>query len=188
MKSTKLFKKIDPRVIQALVMIVIAVLFLYVCYYFYGEFSAYVSAKKREAGGVVDAAGVQAPEFHHFVPKKEELHRYQLFTFPEKRTVPPETLAGGSGRQRSAAAQSSDYKILGVVKKDRYYLVVRYNNGKVSLIGAGQAIRDRVKVKSLTAHRAVITGPDGGEQVYKVFRLEAKTIKQKSRGVIEKKQ
>lgn len=181
MNSAKWLKKIDPRVVQGLVMLIIAVLFLYVCYSLYTEFSAYSSAKHREPSGVVDAAGVQAPQFHQFIPRKEELHRYQLFTFPDKRTAPPQSTANGTDKQTPQAARSSDYTLLGVVKKDRFYLVVRFNDGSVSLTGAGQTIIDRTRVKSVTADHAVIVGPGGKEKVYRVFQIELQKFKESSR-------
>ncbi len=188
MNSVKLLKKIDMRLIQGLVMALIFVFFLYLFYYFYGQFSGYQKMKQQKRQGKIEAAVVQAPEFFNFTPAKENIQQYRLFTFKEKKDAAVPAEPGDMPFQDNAPGGSGNYRILGVVKKDKLFLVVRFISGnKIRLFAEGETIDNRSRVKKLTYKQAVIANSSGGQKVHKIFKVEPITIfKQKSKGTGKK--
>jgi hypothetical protein len=129
---------------------------------------------------------VQPPEFYEFEPPGDQVRQYQLFTFKEKRQEQQKQgIKGGP----PPVARSSAFRILGVVKTDTLYLVLRFTSGnKIRLVAEGNVIIGGLKVKSLSPGRAVIIDANGGERIYKVFQLEPQTVFKKFKGVVKKKQ
>lgn len=176
----KKMKKITAGMLQTLAMVLIVAAFVYLFYYFYGEYRDYRSLKGRQASPVAPSEMLSPPSFHTFEITPMNRFQYRLFTFKEQKRRGDDMAADGMGDMAGAesTAVSSDFTVLGVVKKDRLYLVVRLHAGnKIKLFARGQTINKGNKVKKLTLSRAVVSGP-GGEQVHKIFKTyDIKEIK-----------
>ena len=170
MKAAKFFKKIDARMVQLLVMLVIIGFFIYVFYYSYDRYSRYQGIKSSEDKRPVERQPMQPPQFFNFSPDEgfDNIEEYQLFSFNKKKVEQLPSLSEGI-----AAGGSGNYRILGVVKKDKLYLLVRFNsNNKIGLFAQGMDIDGESRVKKLTVDRVIITDPSGREKTYKIFQKE----------------
>ncbi|MCP5053591.1 MAG: hypothetical protein GY940_40870 [bacterium] len=172
MRNSKLLKKIDMRLIQNLVMVLIVVLFLYLFYYFYGQFTAYQNSKKQGKRGEIKAEVIAAPQFFSFTPPKDKINQYRIFTFKEQKTA---FQAEPGAEEKKAAAQNKppDYRILGVVKMDKLYLVVRMiSTDKIRLCSQGMSIDKGSSVQELNIQRVVIADASGGRKEHKIFQMK----------------
>jgi hypothetical protein len=168
MKIPKKLKKVDSRVIQTLVMLVIIGFFIYVFYHSYQLFSRYRGMKTGEVKRPVERPPVKTPQLFNFSPddKNEDIERYQLFSFEKKKIDKLPSLSLGSG-----AAGSGNYRILGVVKRDKLFLLVRFNSDdKIGLFAEGMEIGGGTRVEKLTVHQVTIADPSGGENTYEIFQ------------------
>ncbi len=171
MKNIKLFKKIDIRVLQGLVMVLIVFAFMYLFYSFYGAFTGYRAAKVQPAPPAPAIEPLPIPELFNFTPPPEENNRFQLFLFKEKK-APAITEDGAL-----PVEQVESYTVLGVVKKDGLFLVVRLtSNNKIHLFSKGNTIEGGFLVKSITLTQVIIIDSSGSERVHPVFQLEPATI------------
>jgi len=173
MKVSKILKKIDLGIMQKLAMILIAAIFIYIFYYYYGQFTGYRVVQKSEKGRRVERIPVSPPAFYNFTPgdkEHPEIEKYQIFTFKEKKAK-----AGKPATQGvfdSDPGKGSGYRILGVVKKDKLFLVVRFDSdNKIRLFSRGMTIKDKSRVKKITPRQVIITDPSGEEQVHNIFRF-----------------
>lgn len=171
MKVSKILKTIDLGIIQKLAMILIAAIFIYIFYYYYGLFTGYQVVKESEAGRKVERIPVSPPVFYNFTPGDEEhpdIDKYQIFIFKEKKATPEK--AEGQGVIGSDPGKGSGYQILGVVKKDKLFLVVRFDSdNKIRLFSQGMTIKDNIRVKKITTQQVVISDPAGDEQIHNIF-------------------
>lgn len=170
MKIPKKLKKIDSRVIQTLVMLVIIGFFIYVFYHSYRLFSRYQGMKTGEDKRPGERSPVKPPQLFDFSPddKSEDIDRYQLFSFDKKKIEKLPSLSLGSG-----TIGSGNYRILGVVKRDKLFLLVRFNSDdKIGLFAEGMEIGGGTRVKRITVDQVIIADPSGQESVYKIFQKE----------------
>lgn len=168
MKIPKNLKKIDSRVIQTLVMLVIIGLFIYVFYYSYQLFSRYQGMKTSEDKRPVERPLMKIAQLFNFSPddESENIEGYQMFSFEKKKIEKLPSLSGGSG-----TGGSGSYRILGVVKKDKLFLLVRFNSDdKIGLFAEGMEIGSGSRVEKLTVDQVIIADPSGGEKTYKIFQ------------------
>ena len=167
MKTPNLFKKIDTRVIQALVPVAIVGIFIYVFYYQYDQYSRYRASKNMEASQAVESTPLNVPEFFNFsLDNEENLVQYMLFTFDKAKAKAPVSAAGSS-----AEAGSGNYTILGVVKKDRLFLLVRFSaDNKIQLYGEGTSIDGNSRVDRLSTDQVTIVDASGQSQTHKIFQ------------------
>ncbi|UCH94038.1 MAG: hypothetical protein JSV88_27745 [Candidatus Aminicenantes bacterium] len=171
MKAAKFLKKIDSRVIQTLVMMVIVGFFIYLVYHHFQLFSGYQEIKQGENMRPVERPPWQTPGFFNFTPDEdyENIEKYQLFSFKKKKIPKPRYLADGD----SGVPVSDKYRLLGVVKKDRLFLLVRFNaDNKIRLVARGMNIDDDFRVEKISLDRVIITNPSGQEHTYKIFKKE----------------
>jgi hypothetical protein len=168
MKLPKLFKKIDARVIQVLVMVAIVAFFVYLFYHHYHLFLRYQEEKTSAGRHPAEQSPPQVPTFFNFSPDQGEDNAIlaQLFSFEKKK---PEKLSA-STTMKGEDAGSDDYRILGVVKEGRLFLLVRFNaDNKIRLVPEGIDIDKRSRVKRLFTDHVIITDPAGQERTYKLF-------------------
>jgi hypothetical protein len=168
MKIPKNLKKVDSRVIQTLVMLVIIGLFIYVFYHSYQLFSRYQGMKTGEVKRPVERPPVKTPQLFNFSPddENEEIERYQLFSFEKKKIEKLPSLSWGGG-----AVGSGSYRILGVVKRNKLFLLVRFNSDdKIGLFAEGMEIGGGNRVEKLSVDQVTIVDPSGQENIYKIFQ------------------
>ncbi|MGD2090728.1 MAG: hypothetical protein PVH61_31440 [Candidatus Aminicenantes bacterium] len=168
MKIPKKLKKVDSRVIQALVMLVIIGFFIYVFYHSYQLFRRYQEMKTGEDKRPVERLPVEPPQLFNFSPdaESEDIERYQLFSFEKKKIEKLPSLSGGSG-----TVGSGNYRILGVVKRNQLFLLVRFNsNDKIGLFAEGTEIDNGSRVEKLTVDQVIIADPSGQQNTYKIFQ------------------
>ncbi len=168
MKIPKNLKKVDSRVIQTLVMLVIIGFFIYVYYHSYRLYSRYQGMKTSEEKRPVERPPLKIPQLFNFSPdgESENIEAYQLFSFEKKKLEKLPSLSGGSG-----TGGSGNYRILGVVKKDKLFLLVRFNSdNKIGLFAEGMEIDNGSRVEKLTVHQVIIADPSGGEKIHKIFQ------------------
>lgn len=170
MKISKKLKKVDSRVVQTLVMLVIIGFFIYVFYRSYQLFNRYQEMRTSEDKRPVERSPMKPPQLYNFSPddKSEDIERYQLFSFEKKKIEKLPSLSWGSG-----TVGSGNYRILGVVKRDKLFLVVRFNSDdKIGLFAEGMEIGGGTRVKRITVDHVTIADPSGGENIYKIFQKE----------------
>jgi hypothetical protein len=168
MKIPPLFKKIDSRVIQFLVMVAIVGLFIYLLYHHYHLFVRYQESKTTAGRPPAERSPLLVPAFFNFSPDRSEESGIlaQLFSFEKKK---PEILPLAMNMNGENTG-SGDYRILGVVKKERLFLLVRFNSdNKLRLVGEGGDIDTQSRVKRLYTDHVIITDPSGQEHTYKIF-------------------
>lgn len=168
MKISKKLKKVDSRVIQTLVMLVIVGFFIYVFYHSYHLFSRYQGMKTGEVKRPVERPPLKTPQLFNFSPddESEDIERYQLFSFEKKKIEKLPSLSWGSG-----TGGSGNYRILGVVKRDKLFLLVRFNSDdKIGLFAEGMEIGDGARVEKLSVDQVTIADPSGQENTYKIFQ------------------
>jgi len=168
MKIPKKLKKIDSRVIQTLVMLVVIGFFIYIFYHSYHLFSRYQGMKSGEDKRPVERPPMKIPGLFNFSPddESEDIELYQLFSFEKKRIEKLPSLSGGSG-----TAGSGNYRILGVVKRDKLFLLVRFNSDdEIGLFAEGMEIGGGARVQKLTVDQVIIADPSGRENTYKIFQ------------------
>lgn len=168
MKIPKNLRKVDARVIQTLVMLVIIGFFIYVFYHSYHLFSRYQGMKTSEDKRPVERPPMKIPELFNFSPDDEfeDIEGYQLFSFEKKKIEKLPSLSGGSG-----TGGSGNYRILGIVKKDKLFLLVRFNSDdKIGLFAEGMEIGSGTRVEKLTVDQVIIADPSGRENTYKIFQ------------------
>ena len=89
-----------------------------------------------------------------------------MFSFEKKKIEKLPSLPGGGG-----TGGSGNYRGLGVVKKDKLFLLVRFNSDdKIGLFAEGMEIGGGSRVEKLTVDQVVITDPSGRENTYKIFQ------------------
>jgi hypothetical protein len=187
MKNLKILKKLDMRMLQGLVMVLLAVFFIYLFYHFYEQYSNYQEAKQPRNRGPVKAEIISAPQFHNFSPDRNQPLRYQLFWFKEKRESEKAKTTAQKKQQINQYNNPNQYHVLGVIKKDKLFLVVRFvRDNKIKLYPQGSSIYEGNRIKSLTTRQAIIADENGAEQVHKIFQVEPTTIFEQ-RKVHEKK-
>jgi hypothetical protein len=174
MKIPKNLKKVDSRVIQTLVIVVIIGFFIYVFYHSYHLFNRYREMKTSEDKGPVERPPLKIPQLFNFSPddESEDIEAYQLFSFEKKKIDKLPSFSSGSG-----SGGSGNYRILGVVKKDKLFLLVRFNSDdKVGLFAEGMEIANGSRVEKLTVDQVIIADPSGELKTYKIFQEKYKTI------------
>jgi hypothetical protein len=167
MKIPKNLKKVNARVIQILVMAVIIGLFVYIFYHSYHLFSRYQGMKAGEDQRPVERPSMKIPQSFDFSPddESEDIERYQLFSF-EKKKIGKRSLSWGSG-----SGGPGNYRILGVVKRGKLFLAVRFNSDdRIGLFAEGMEIDRGIRVEKLTVDQVIIADPSGQESTYKIFR------------------
>lgn len=163
---------------QKLAMILIVAVFVYIFYYYYGMFTGYRAVKKgAEQGQRKVERGpipIAPPSFFTFIPGDEEnpdIEKFRLFTFKEKKAKAGKP--GFQGPMDSNPTKVENYLVLGVVKKDKLFVVVQFkSDNKIRLFAEGTAINGNSRVKRVTPRQVVISGPSGGERSHKIFRFE----------------
>lgn len=168
MKIPKNLKKVDSRVIQTLVMLVIIGFFIYVFYHSYHLFSRYQGMKTGEVKRPVERPPVKTPQLFNFSPddENEDIERYQLFSFEKKKIEKLPSLSWGSG-----TGGPGNYRILGVVKRNKLFLLVRFNSDdKIGLFAEGMEIGGGARVEKLSVDQVTIADSSGQENTYKIFQ------------------
>jgi hypothetical protein len=175
------------RLVQALVMVVLAVGFVYLFYHFYQQYSDYSRSKQPGERGPVKGETIEPPQLFNFQPEKKEALKYQLFWFKERRVAEQAKTAVKKKKQFNRYNNPNQYRVLGVIKKDRLFLVVRFvRDNKIKLYPQGASIYEGNRIKNLTTRQAVIVDDNGGEEIHKIFQVEPTTIFEQ-RKVHEKK-
>ncbi|MCP4217356.1 MAG: hypothetical protein GY765_22115 [bacterium] len=174
--NTKLFKKLNPGVLQNVGMALIALVFIYLFYGFYTSLSEYQKSKagKERPQGAISA--IQPPEFFAFTPDEtKDLNTYRLFTFDKPGKE--EKAAGKGETPQPIQPKQAAYTIVGVVKKDKLFLVVRFKDRKVGLFSDGMPIvppgtkdKGADKVHKVETGRVAIDR-GGNLQYHKIFQL-----------------
>jgi hypothetical protein len=170
MKIPKNLKKIDSRVIQTLIILMIVGFFIYIFYHSYHLFSRYQGMKTSEDKRPVERPPMKIPQLFNFSPddESENIELYQLFSFEKKKIEKLPSFSGGSG-----TGGSGNYRILGVVKRDKLFLLVRFNSDdKIGLFAEGMEIGSGTRVQKLTVDQVIIADPSGRENTYKIFQKE----------------
>jgi hypothetical protein len=167
MKIPKNLKKVNARVIQTLMMVVIMGFFVYVFYHSYHLFSRYQGMKAGEDTRPVERPPMKIPQLFNFSPddESEDIERYQLFSF-EKKKIGKRSLSWGSGN-----GGPGNYRILGVVKRGKLFLLVRFNSDdRIGIFAEGMEIDRGTRVEKLTFDQVIIADPSGQESTYKIFQ------------------
>ena len=160
-----------------LAMVAITVIFIYIFYHSYALFTGYQWVKKseKESGRRVEQVPLSPPAFYNFVPGDKnhpDVAKYKLFTFKEKKAKEENTPEQGAAGSKPAVGEN--YRVLGVVKKDKLFLVVRFNSdNKIRLISEGMRINDTFRVKRVTPRQVVVADNSGGERIHNIFQFEA---------------
>jgi len=168
MKIPKNLKKVNARVIQTLVMMVIIGFFVYIFYHSYHLFSRYQGMKAGEDQRPVERPPMKIPQLFDFSPddESEDIERYQLFSFEKKKIGKRPSLSGGSG-----SGGPGNYRILGIVKKGKLFLLVRFNSDdRIGWFAEGMEIDSGTRVEKLTFDQVIIADPSGQENTYKIFQ------------------
>jgi hypothetical protein len=165
----KRFKKMNSGALQILVMGLIVPAFVYMFYHFYDLYRDYRETRGKDKPPAAESEKVQPPVFYSFDPGNND--KYQLFTFKEKKQKPKkgEKMVPGT---KTEQAKPPDYSILGVVKRDRLYLVVRFHSGnRLGFIPQGGDINRGHRVERLESFQVVISDRAGREYTHKIFKL-----------------
>ncbi|MCP4155470.1 MAG: hypothetical protein GY757_47540 [bacterium] len=172
-------KKLDARMLQYLVMVVIAAIFVYTFYSFYTAQAEYredkkamaVKAAKKSETPTEIQLPVTPPPYSAFAPDKGlPAEKCSLFTFKKKKKE--ETGKNKTGQQQTQKPAPVTYAILGVVKRDKLFLAVRLNQGnKIKLYHEGASIDNNNRIKKLEPGSAIIADSSGQERVHKIFQL-----------------
>jgi len=178
-------KQRTPGLLQPLVLLIIAAVFLYAFYLMYVQYRDYRTAGQIQKAGNVDVTPVDIPEFYSFQPAQDQLNKFKLFSFKDQK----EDLKGKGGSDGKGAGdknngeslQKINYTLLGVVKRDHLFLVVRFNdNSTIKLYAVGDRIEGNGTLKKLTARKAVLEDASGTRTEVRVFKLEPTTIFQET--------
>lgn len=154
---------------QIMVMGLIVPAFIYVFYHFYGLYRDYREIKGKERPPAAELEKIEPPVFYSFAPGNDD--KYELFTAKDKKQKQPEgkKVAAGS---KTEQAKPPDYSILGVIKRDQLYLVVRFQSGnRLAFIPRGEAITRGHRVERLEPFHVVISDQSGREYTHKIFKL-----------------
>ncbi len=178
MKVPKLFRKIDIRRLHILAMILAAVFFLSVFYRYSVQFREYSVFKNAPAGSPQKSEPPSPPAFFTFTPDEDDelgVDGYRLFSFKEKKAAGTEEEIEGS--PAPGQTDTSQYQVLGVVKKERLFLVLRLNSdGKIHLYAEGMTIEGGWRLEKVTTRQAILVDSSGGERVHKLFQFDERSI------------
>jgi len=169
MKTPNLFLKIDSKVIQLLLLLAIVGIFVYIFYYHYNIFSDYQADKTIKDKQAVERPPIKVPEFFNFNPDKvDNILQYMLFSFDKSKVkVPPSAVSPAT------TTGSGKYNILGVVKRNRLFLLVRFlSDNKIQLYSEGMSIDGNSRIERLSTDQVTIVDSSGQRQTHKIFQTE----------------
>ena len=125
----KLPKKISIKTLYNVGIIVLLAGILYAFYGVYARASEYWTSRNAPQKPAAQAQPLSPPVFFRFAPPAQQLHRYAVFTMNRAKAKPEKGPQSG---------KISGFDILGVVKRDRLFLVVRTKPaGKIKLVSRG---------------------------------------------------
>ncbi|MCU0287652.1 MAG: hypothetical protein MUF15_14825 [Acidobacteria bacterium] len=169
----KKMTKINRALYQRLGFGLILLVFVYWIYYLYNVYDDY-RAERNMAPSTLSTEPptnqteaelpVKPPSF--FAVPADSYAVTDIFSFTREKNDGPEQGGGEINKP-------SDYTILGVVKRDRLYLVVRLNAGnKLLFVPQGAALNDNYSVQKLENVSVVIMDKDGVKRTYKIFQWQ----------------
>lgn len=160
----KLPKKLSIKTLYNVGIVLLLAGLLYAFYGVYSRASNYMKSRNIPQKPAVQSQPIAPPVFFRFAPPPQQLDRYAVFTMNRVKAQPT-----GS----KEAAKISGFDILGVVKRDRLFLVVRTKPaGKIKLVSQGEAVNGDSTVKTLTTTSVVIGQKGGGETTHKIFAFK----------------
>lgn len=162
--------KPGPKALQYLLLAVILAVFAFFFYHTYHTMEDYAEAGRKPKNPPPPIVTPQPPAFHNFKP--DDPVKYALFTFNKEKLEQkkPGTSATASIEPQKASA---NYTILGVVKRDKLFLVVRMNNDKkIRLIAERQSINGNHRVVNLQTSFVVIADKSDRSRTHKIFKME----------------
>lgn len=163
----KLPKKVSIKTLYNLGIIVLLAGILYAFYGVYSRAADYWKSRSAPQKQAAQPQPMSPPVFFRFAPPPQQAYRYAVFTMNRAKAQPAKNQPGG---------KISGFDILGVVKRDRLFLVVRTKpTGKIKLVSRGEAVNGDSSVKELTTSQVVITDKMGGEKTHKIFAFKGVT-------------
>jgi len=174
MKGLKKLETISPAAWQILAIGVIIAVFIFIFYYHFLFFQEYRREKNADSPLPQKITPISPPQFTDFTPQEADKQALQIFSIRDD----GQNGGGGetgddNGNHDKKNEAEQEYQVLGVVKKEVLYLVVRFSTGQsIRFFPAGSAIHRSAQVEKITPEQVVISDGNGREQIIKIFKFQ----------------